>query len=115
MQFLDQEIQAFADFAAFGCQTLDLIEVGVQSRQFFGHVDTDGKRRGLGQCTVLCCFGQGGAFAQSQGFFPALQKTLALLLHQLGHQRQRLAGQNPQLHHTVDQHCGQPSALTLPG
>ena len=47
VQFLDQKVQAFADFAALLEQALDFIDMRLQARDLFSHVDADGKRGGL--------------------------------------------------------------------
>ena len=43
VQLLDQEVQAFADFAALFQQAFDFIQMRLQPRDFFRHVDADGK------------------------------------------------------------------------
>ena len=112
MQLLDQEVQTLADVATLFEQALDFVEVRAQARDFFSHVDADGKGRGFGQGAVLGGFGCNRAFAEGHGLLPALQELLALLLHQLRHQRRGGLGQFAQLLDAVEQHVGQALALT---
>jgi len=115
VQFLDQEIQALADFAALLEQALDLVQVGIEAGDLLGHVDADGEGGGLGQGAVTGGLGQGGAIGQGHGLLPALHEALALLLHQQGHHGHGLLGQGAQLLQAVQQHGGQALAFALAG
>ena len=113
MQFLDQEVQALADLAAFLDQPLDLVEVRFQAGQLLGDVDADGERGGLGQRPVLRGFGQRGAVREGHRFLPALEKPRTLLFHQLRYQRLGLPGQFAQLLQVAQEHARQAGALAL--
>ena len=115
MQLLDEEVQALADFAALFQQAFDFIQMRLQARDFFRHVDANGKSGGFGQCAVAGCFGQDGAVGKGHGFLPALHEALALLLDQLRHQRHRLLGQRAQLLGAVQHHGGQALAFAFAG
>ena len=113
MQLLNQEVQAFAQFAAAGKQTVDFIEVRCQASDLFCHINPDGKGGGLGQRPILSSFRKHGAASQHQGLFPAFQETVFLLLDQLGNHGHCRFGQSPQLSSTVEQHEGQTGAFPL--
>ena len=113
MQFLNQKVQALADFAALGQQAVYLVEMRGQAGDLFSHIDANGKCGGFCQRPVLSSLGQGGVVGQRHGFLPALHETLFLLLDQLGHQRPGLLGQGAQLRCAICEHGRQPCTLTL--
>ena len=113
VQFLNQEVESFAELAALVQQLFHFVEVGAQPREFFGDVNADGKGGGFGQGPVVYRFGQGGAVRQGHGLFPAVQKALALLGHQLRHQGLGLGGQTAQLVQVAAQHGDQALAFAL--
>ena len=113
VQFLNQKVQTFAQFAAARQQPVDFIKVGRQARDFFRHINTDGKRGGLCQCSVLRGFRQVVAAAKRHGFMPALHEARLLLRHQFGHHGNSRRSQCPQLAGALQQHLPQPGAFAL--
>lgn len=77
VQLLDEEVQAFADFAALFQQAFDFIQMRLQPRDFFRHIDANGKSGGFSQCAVAGGLGQDGAIGEGHGFLPALHEALA--------------------------------------
>ena len=112
MQFLNQEIEPLAGFAAFFQHRFDLVQVRGEPAQFLGHIDADGERGGFGKGPVLRGFRCDLAFACRQRLLPACQKALLLRLHRFGHQRFGRCGQPTQLRHAFADQLRQPLALT---
>ncbi len=105
--------------AALFQQALDFDQVGVEAGELFGHIDADREGGGFGQGAVARHVAgdgvAGGAGRGVQGFVPAVDEALALLLDQLGNQGLGVFGQGAQLFEVVQQHGGQALAFAFAG